>query len=586
MLSSSLVVYSDDADELEKKLNEAQQQKLLKEKILTDTQQELNSILNNSWSLAQKIAAIEDQISKLETDIANSQKEIEDKDTNIKSHESQIGDKQVQIVEISGRLYKNSRLPSFEFLFKTEESGEILRTYILKKYTLVKQVESIEMLNYELGDLEEKRKLLEEEKVKLEAENEALGESKKVLATKKEELQKQVAAATAARGQLKNEITLLNNTISDLQKAILMARSGSFVPSVGSVPSGADYNASAEGFRKNAPSGAFAVFSFGAYTHRKGMSQYGAYGRAMQGQNSDQILTHYFGKTPIVRDTSGNISVIGYGGMDFETTYLYGLAEMPSNWHPEALKAQAIVARSYAYRYKRDGISICTTQSCQVFLKSKSDNPPAEWKAAVDATRGKIIEGVTTYYSSTTGGYLIDSGWDTTDGAGGGNWTERAYESIAGSPWFYKAWHRNGLNMSASSCGREPWMSEAEMIDIINTWLVMKRNGVVGNVTDSRILPITVNSCPYPGGSGTPYSMAEMSSLLSNPVTSISGYPSVSFTTNGQTGAVSFSTNRGIISISGADFKAVFNTRAPAYLSIPQSSWAGDFTFINVERKL
>ena len=55
---------------------------------------------------------------------------------------------------------------------------------------------------------------------------------------------------------------------------------------------------------------------------------------------------------------------------------------------PEALKAQAIAARSYAYRYKTEGKQICTTEACQVFRKSKADNPPPEWRQAVIDTRG------------------------------------------------------------------------------------------------------------------------------------------------------------------------------------------------------
>lgn len=64
-------------------------------------------------------------------------------------------------------------------------------------------------------------------------------------------------------------------------------------------------------------------------------------------------------------------------------------------------------------------------------------------------------------------------------------------------------------------------------------------------------------------------------------MTSIIGYPGVSLGSSGQTDLISFSTNRGVVSLSGADFKAVFNTRAPGYLAVPQSG----FAFLNIERK-
>ena len=119
------------------------------------------------------------------------------------------------------------------------------------------------------------------------------------------------------------------------------------------------------------PGGYFAVFSFGAHTHRKGMSQYGARGRAQDGQSYRQILSKYYGKDPVGKDTGGDINVTGQGSMNFEDRYLMGIAEMPSTWNMEALKAQAVAARTYAYRYKTQGLSICTNEACQVFkLKS------------------------------------------------------------------------------------------------------------------------------------------------------------------------------------------------------------------------
>jgi len=72
----------------------------------------------------------------------------------------------------------------------------------------------------------------------------------------------------------------------------------------------------------------------------------------------------------------------------FEGRYLMGIAEMPSSWHKEALKAQAVAARTYAYRYKESGQAICTTQACQVFSQSKADSSPADWRQAVEETRG------------------------------------------------------------------------------------------------------------------------------------------------------------------------------------------------------
>ncbi|MDP3955120.1 MAG: SpoIID/LytB domain-containing protein [bacterium] len=352
--------------------------------------------------------------------------------------------------------------------------------------------------------------------------------------------------------------------ISAKQQEILNAKNGSFIASVGDSDLADDINASIKGFRDSAPAGSFAVFSFGGYTHRKGMSQYGARGRAQNGQSTNQILKAYYGKEPVSKDTGGNISVAGVGSVNFEDYYLMGISEMPSSWHPEALKAQAIAARTYAYRYKIEGKQICTDEGCQVFRKSKADNPPAEWKQAVQQTRGQVLEDVVTYYSSTSGGFLTTMGWDTTDGSGGGNFLDKTYEKLGGSPWVYKAWYRKGYSGSGATCGQDnPWLNNEEFTDIVNAAVVLKSS------SDDRVIS-TSTSC----WGGNPYSYAEMRQKGGvNSVSSVSVLQG-----NGSTNEVVIN---GSIHLSGGEFKQAFNLRASGYLMIPQSG----FSFFNIEKK-
>ena len=359
----------------------------------------------------------------------------------------------------------------------------------------------------------------------------------------------------------------LTGKIADLsarQQQIINSRSGGFTASIGDSELADDYNASIKGFRESAPSGTFAVFSFGAHTHRKGMSQYGARGRAEAGQDYKQILKAYFGKEPVDKDTGGKIKVSGVGEIEFETYYLYGIAEMPSSWSAEALKAQAVAARTYAYRYMKDGKEICTTEACQVFRKSKADDVPGAWKDAVDATRGKVLEDVVTYYASTHGGYASPIGWDTKDGKGGGDFVDKAYDKIGGSPWLYKSWYTKGYSPSSDKCGRSnPWLTGEELADIINA----------ARYRDDRVTPVTT-SC----WGGDPYSHDELRAKTDGPkkVTSVRVEQG-----GGSTNRVIFQTDKGEITLSGSEFKTAFNLRAPGYLSIPQSS----FAFFNIEQK-
>ncbi len=401
--------------------------------------------------------------------------------------------------------------------------------------------------------------------------------SEKNLASLQEQLNKQKASFEKDIAGAKKYQSELRDKIADLsarQQAIIAAKTGSYTTSVGDVPLADDFNASI-GYKAQAPSDSFAVFSFGAYTHRNGMSQYGARKQADEGKNYKDIIQWYY-KNGVKKDDGmpENITVQGHGEMSFQK-YLYGLAEMPATWPEEALKAQAIAARTYA---KRSNKPICTTEACQVFSKSKSDNPPERWKKAVDDTNKEIIDGdVTAQFSSTTGGYNNTRGWDTSDGSNNGDWTSRAWESKAGSPWFYKSWYRSGYSSSGNSCGRNhPWLSQEEFSDIINAWIARYKE--TGGVDQDRILPITLNTCSVGGQSGNPYSMAELREKSG--VSRVDGV-SVSHSDKGQTTNVQVRTNKGTFDIPGAQFKEIYNLRAPGFLRIPQTG----FAFFNIEKK-
>lgn len=505
----------------------------------------------------------EDSLKKMERDIASFQSRIKTigqevvvKEKEIEKGETELGGQQSLLNERVRSAYIRSytQVPMFLLLSRQNDFGSNLR-----------------LLAYQQSVVEEDRRLIVDTVgfiTNLETKKQLLEKEKKSLADLTASLNVQAESTRKLVNEAKAYQTVLSSNIGNLtskQQNLLAERSGTFTTSVGDVPLADDPNAAPNYNPGFAP--AFAGFSFGAYTHRKGMSQYGAKGRAESGQNSSDILQAYYGKKPENKDTGGSISLQGIGNITFEGQYLYGIAEMPSNFPDEALKAQAIAARSYAYRYKQEGKSICTTQSCQVYSSSKAANPPERWKKAVDDTKGQVIEGVITYYSSTTGGYSTTTGWDTKCGSQG-CWTGDAYEKIAGSPWFYKGWYTESYLNSSAKCGRSsPWLKEEEFADILNAWVVRKN----GSDSDrERILPTTINTCPVGGVSGNPFSISEMrdkANSMGGAYTSVTSV-SVSYSTSGATANVNLSTNRGSVSVPGAEFKDTFNLRAPGYISI------------------
>lgn len=530
----------DPVDELQQQINELAHLRQLSEDATKPLEAELKNLEGKIQSARNGIVQAKDQVRQLELSIADREVEL-------------AAQYQLLSLRIASQ-YKRSRVASpLLMLFASSDASQLTKDLAYSNSIRAQDSRLISSVGSEISQLEA-------DTLKLESDQIRLASLEKQLDEQAEFFRGQITGAKAYQAELSGQIAAL----SARQQEIVNARSGGFTASIGDSELADDYNASIKGFREAAPAGSFAVFSFGAHTHRKGMSQYGARGRAESGQNYRQILQAYYGKEPISKDTGGAINVSGYGALDFETTYLYGIAEMPSSWHPEALKAQAVAARTYAYRYKSEGKEICTSESCQVFSKSKSDNAPSAWKQAVDDTRGQVLEDVVTYYASTHGAFASPIGWDTTDGGGGGNFIDKSYEKIGGSPWVYKAWYTKGYSVSSDKCGRsDPWLTGEDLADIINA----------ARYRDDRVTPLTT-AC----WGGNPYSREELRAKANGPtrVTSVRVIQG-----NGSTSQVIFQTDIGEITLSGNDFKTAFNLRASGYLAIPQSG----FAFFNIEQK-
>lgn len=538
-------VQADEVEELQKQIDELEHLKKLSEAATTPLEDEVKNL--------------EQRIANARAGILRAKNEATELGEEISKRESELA-YQYKVLSVRiAEAYKRSRTFSPLLLFLSNTDASKLTKDLAYRSSVKAQD------NRMIADIGGEISQLEADKTKLEQDQIILAGLEKQLDEQASFFKGEIAKAKDYQQDLTGKIA----EISARQQEIINARSGGFTVS-GDSELADDYLGSIQGFKAEAPSGYFGVFSFGGYTHRKGMSQYGARGRAENGQSYKEILKAYYGKEPVGKDTGGTISVEGYGNMDFETTYLYGIAEMPSSWHDDALKAQAIAARTYAYRYKSEGKSICTTEACQVFRKSKSDNPPDSWKKAVDETKGEILEDVVTYYASTHGGFASPIGWDTTDGSGGSGFLDKAWDKIGGSPWLYKAWWREGYSKSGSTCGRSnPFLSPEEMADIVNAHVVLTK----GSTDEAeRITPVTTDCW-----GGNPYSHSELRDVASK-YGGISSANSVSVTQgNGNTSTV----NINGVSMSGTEFKKAFNLRAPGNMRIPQSS----FAFFNIEKK-
>lgn len=198
----------------------------------------------------------------------------------------------------------------------------------------------------------------------------------------------------------------------------------------------------------------------------------------------------------VVREYRGSLSQVksGTGGKTVNTVgmedYLKGVvpSEMPTSWPADAVRTQAVAARSYASRLKQDaspsaGYDICDTTNCQVYHPyastsrgRRSVNETSGGNAAVAATAHKILTYGNyvcfTQFAASNGGYEIDGG--------------RPYLKARVDPYdgvvSKNAW---SLQVSAASVQRH-WPS----VGTVKSVQVTKRDG--GGAWGGRVLSITI----------------------------------------------------------------------------------------------
>jgi SpoIID/LytB domain protein len=118
----------------------------------------------------------------------------------------------------------------------------------------------------------------------------------------------------------------------------------------------------------------------------------------------------------VIRDKALGKRLAIINSVRLQDEYLWGIGEVPSSWPTQALEAQAIASRTYAYAKSTKIRSACdchlyATISDQTFAGYSKESEPRFgeiWKAAVNRTAGSIItyEGrpITAYFSSSSGG--------------------------------------------------------------------------------------------------------------------------------------------------------------------------------------
>ncbi|MBP9814219.1 SpoIID/LytB domain-containing protein [Candidatus Woesebacteria bacterium] len=500
------------------------------------------------------ILAFQNKIKSIEVDVAKQAAAIAE-------GEKELGNLLVLVSRRAAALYRRtvSYNPLLPFLTSTNV-GSVLRLFTYQQVVINEDKKAIAQTAVSVRDLESRKSTLE-------AQKKSLAALKDQTDARAVSVRKLVTEANAYQSKLSSIIA----SLSAKQQSFLAAKlSGLNLPT--SLGAGPLY---CTDDRKLDPgfSPAFAFFTYGI-PHRVGMNQYGALGRAQAGQSAEDILRAYFDNIELKKDynTGINIQVDGHGSYNIEE-YVKHIYEIPESWPMEALKAQAVAARSYALSYTNNGAkSICTTQSCQVF---KSDPKTGAWAQAVEATRGWVMLSggtpVTAWFSSTDGGYTYassDVGWSSKP------WTKRTRDANGdinsfsdlqnkaydrSSPCFYAA---QGFR---TQYGKSAWLKSDEVADIVNVVQLARKDS---GTREHLYQP----DKPNPAGTDTWSRDKVKEELRTRGGTPFSSVSSVSVSGVdfgvGRTTQITVSGDAGSISFEGAEFKDFFNLRAPANIQI------------------
>jgi stage II sporulation protein D len=169
-------------------------------------------------------------------------------------------------------------------------------------------------------------------------------------------------------------------------------------------------------------------------------------------------LGAYRGSLEFWPNGSGGVDTVNAIGLD---DYVRGViaAEMPSTWAPEALKTQAVAARTYATTTDVAGTlyNLYSDTRSQMYRGVSAETPATD--AAVAATAGQIVSyngaPATTYFFASSGGHTenIEDAWP---GASAAPWLRGVadpYDGVAGDP--YHHWTRQvGVSAAAKRLGK------------------------------------------------------------------------------------------------------------------------------------
>ncbi|MEI6887330.1 MAG: SpoIID/LytB domain-containing protein, partial [bacterium] len=496
---------------------------------ITKAQADLKS-LKNSASLEQSEAStLSNQLAQIEAETKLNTSKIEELNLELSLKNLELQEILKQKNERIKGVYKMSKTDSkiIQVFDNFVDIGVMFRKFKYLNEIVHKDNEYLAKLDTEIKDISKNEEEVNGKIQDLNTQNVSLTSRKKEVENQIANLNNQIAQTAKKQSTLSNQVAGVQTLISQLgdeQKKALL-RENSQMESSGNNSCSAKVNNDA------LVSGEFYFLGRGRDLydgHAIGLSQYGAYGAALQGMSYSKILTTYYTGTTVGGDYSSyRIRVAGYGEMDIET-YVSGLGEIASYacenstnigkpyvikdnpktiwdcWPEETIKAQVVAARSYALAYiiNNPGYSsVPTNTTFQVY------NGGSAKRWASDATKGQAVlvnnKPISAYYSANGRGHTEDNELV---------WTARSVStssinSLKGTALSYARGVSESWTLQ-TDCTRLTWRTNSLTKDVLSTILARDSSLDVGKISDiqfhtgssPRIWAITVT-----GDKGTKY---------------------------------------------------------------------------------
>lgn len=556
----------------------------------------LQDSINATAPLQSQLDNLNSQIDQIKNSVSAIQENLIQKKQDIDNGYKKLA-KQEDILNATIRDYyiKSYYNSPLLLLLSSNSASEFTQVLGYQRANADRDKAIIENIAITIQSLQSKQKELENQQTQLLS-------LKTTLDQQSAQLDKVITGARAYQANLSNKIAQL----SAQQQDLLARKLGSLGIPLTAYTSNKGCSSDINPYKDPGFSGTkFGFFTYGVY-HRVGMNQYGAKGRADKGKSYQDILSFYYPNTQLTTvDTSVHVTVNGTNdyGENFNNQqldsgsvedYLTHIYEMPSGWNSEALKAQAVAARTYVMKAVTSGQT--TVAPNQSFQEVKTEQNTQSWIDAVHATSGQILESggspITAWFSSTAGGYTHNSGdvfgnstnYTTTTPDSNGSINSfsdlqnNAYDgpNYANSPWFYCDWGgRSQYNNTA-------WLQSGEVADIVNVIMLAQADSGTashlsqpdGNIPDTWS-PDRVKQ--------------ELQNRHINPFNSISNISVSPDFGSGKITNVSINGDAGSKSFSGDAFVTYFDVRAPANIFIPSLRKNSDGSYnaplFNVEQR-